>query len=527
MFFYFKTDWETMKRNLKILAVCAALAGASAAELDAERLVILSTNDTHSQIEPDAANEGGILRRRALIDSIRAAEKNVLLLDAGDAVQGTVYFNMFRGEVEFAMLDSLGYEACIMGNHEFDNGMEVLSGLYRQLDTPLLCANYRLDGTPLQGLTKPYIIKEYAGRRIGIAGINLLPEGMIAPENSVGVQYANAAEIADLTAEYLKRVEHVDYVVMLTHVGYSGGREDNPTDNMIVQRSHYIDMVIGGHSHTVINPADAKSVPYILKNADGRDVIVTQTGSKGRNLGYSAIDLDKMALECYRLLPVDNRYDQRAEKYTALKRFLTPYKEKVDSLMNHTVGHTTEAMPNSSMKAWNFVGDVAYTVASQISGVKVDMAIMNSGGIRQSFPKGAVSEGLINSMFPFRNNLVVLEMTGQQLLDAFAVMGARGGDVVSRQAKVEFVKQGIATPAKITSATINGKAIVPEATYLVATLDYLAKGGDYMEPMTPCKWIYGDKEQFGTRMLSHIKALEAKGKKITADGKRRMTEASK
>lgn len=512
-----------MKGRIRIWAVGAAMmVGAMSTDVCAERLVILSTNDTHSQIEPDAANQGGIMRRRALVDSIRGAEKNVLLLDAGDAVQGTVYFNMFKGKVEFAMLDSLHYDAYIMGNHEFDNGMEILSGFYRHLRTPLLSANYRLDDTPLARLTRPYIIKEYAGRRIGIMGINLLPEGMIAPENSVGVQYANAAEIADLTAEYLKRVEHVDFVVMLSHVGYSGGRDNNPTDNMIVKQSSYIDMVVGGHSHTVINPADEKSAASILKNADGRDVLVTQTGSKGRNLGYTVIDLDRMAVECYKLLPVDSRYDSRAERYTGMKTFLAPFRAKVDSLMNHTVGYTAEAMPNSSMQAWNFVGDVAYEVAAKQSGVKVDMAIMNSGGIRQSFPKGAVSEGLINSMFPFRNNVVVLEMTGQQLLDALAVMGARKGDIVSRQVQVDFEWQGGTTPAKILKATIGGKAVDPEAVYHVATLDYLAKGGDYMEPMTRCKWLYADKKQFGERMLDYIKALDAKGKKIKADSRRRM-----
>lgn len=317
-----------MNGRIRIWAACAALVGAMSADMCAERLVILSTNDTHSQIVPDAANQGGILRRRALVDSIRGAEKNVLLLDAGDAVQGTVFFNMFRGEVEFAMLDSLGYDAYIMGNHEFDNGMNILSGFYRKMRTPVLSANYCLDDTPLKGLTQPFIIKEYAGRRIGVVGINLLPKGMIAPENSVGVQYANAAEIADLTAEYLKRVEHVDFVIALTHVGYSGGRDKNPTDNMIVKQSHYIDMVVGGHSHTTIDPSSAKSEPAFIKNVDGRDVLVTQTGSRGRKLGYTAIDLDRMAVECYKLLPVDSRYDDRAGSYTGMKQFLPPIRKK-------------------------------------------------------------------------------------------------------------------------------------------------------------------------------------------------------
>lgn len=497
------------------------MAGISLAEAQAERLVILSTNDTHSQIDPDYANRGGILRRKAMIDSVRAAEKNVLLVDAGDVVQGTVYFNLFRGEVEFAMLDSLGYDAYIMGNHEFDNGMEPLRHFFSSMRTPRLSANYNLRGTPLEGLFAPYIVKEYAGRRIGVMGINLLPAGMISPSNCVGVDYSNGTEIADLTARFLKEVEHADFVVMLSHVGYDGGVDQNPTDDIIVGKSRYIDLVIGGHSHTVINPADPKSVPWKLKNADGREVPVTQTGSTGKNVGYIALDLDDMRITDYRLIPIDRRYDDRTE-YPALRAYLAPFKAKVDSLMSHPVAHCAYDIDRASSAMWNFVSDAAFEITSAIAGTKPDMTIMNAGGIRQSFTKGVVSEGLVNSMFPFDNKMVVLKMTGRNLLDALAVMGGRGGDLISRQAYVEFSPVEGSHIARILKASVGGKAIDPDATYIVATLDYLANGGDYMSPMTGCERLFVDTRKFGDRMLDYLKALESKGKKVNPDKRRRM-----
>ena len=120
-------------RNITVAA--SALVGLLAAEyVDAERLVILHTNDTHSQIDPNEKNLGGVLRRKVLIDSVRAAEPNVMLVDAGDAVQGTLYFSLFGGEVEQKVMNELKYDIQILGNHEFDNGMESLARYIKGLN---------------------------------------------------------------------------------------------------------------------------------------------------------------------------------------------------------------------------------------------------------------------------------------------------------------------------------------------------------------------------------------------------------
>ena len=173
-----------MNRFIAALCLVAAIGIGSAC---AEDLVILTTNDTHSQIDPDFDGKGGILRRKALIDSVRSVEKNVLLVDAGDIVQGTLYFSLYGGAVEYPLLDSLGYDISVLGNHEFDNGIDSLAYRQNALKVTRLSANYGLTETKLNGHYLPYIIKEYGGKRFGIMGINLNPEGMIDMANCKGL----------------------------------------------------------------------------------------------------------------------------------------------------------------------------------------------------------------------------------------------------------------------------------------------------------------------------------------------------
>ncbi len=136
---------------LERLLLCGVLMAGGIA-VDAEELVILHTNDTHSQIEPNDRDLGGILRRKVLVDSVRTVHDNVLLIDAGDAVQGTLYFTLYGGEVERKMMNALGYDIQILGNHEFDNGMEALAEQWRGVNAEKLSTNYDMRGTPLDTL---------------------------------------------------------------------------------------------------------------------------------------------------------------------------------------------------------------------------------------------------------------------------------------------------------------------------------------------------------------------------------------
>ncbi len=287
-----------LKRTLKIVAV--ALLTLWPGQGDAERIVILHTNDTHSQIDAyDAShkrygNMGGVVRRMALIDSIRAAEPYVLLVDAGDAVQGKPYFNIFGGEVEFEVMNAMRYDVRTLGNHEFDAGMENLARLVAKSPSDFIASNYDLSRTPLAGLVKEFVIKEVAGVRMGFFSLNVNPEGLIPAKLCEGLVYHNPIETANRMAKFLRN-EGADIVVALSHLGYTTENEANPTDSEVAQQSAGIDIIIGAHSHTKIDPAviDANpnsTIQYRVKNKEGKEVLIAQTGEGGAYLGYIVVE---------------------------------------------------------------------------------------------------------------------------------------------------------------------------------------------------------------------------------------------
>jgi len=471
-----------IKYLLPSIVVAAAIAGAcSDKAVDSNKLVILHTNDTHSQIDPGSDNLGGVMRRKAIIDSVRGAEKNVLLVDAGDAVQGTLYFYLYGGKVEQEVMNILGVETRILGNHEFDNGIDSLASVLKYSDAEMLSANYDLSKTPLEGRFKPYTIKEYNGKRIGIIGLNLDPNGIISPDNFKGLEYLPIVATANLTAEKLKKDEKVDAVMALTHIGY------NPAglvgDSVLATNSRDIDIIIGGHSHDTIDPTTENGARRSrLKNLEGKDVLVVQTGKSGRNVGKIEINLDSLGLGAspsYELIPVTERYDNYAD--TKIADYLSKYSAGVDSLMTMWIGTTAHELPASSPELLNYFTDFIYDSGSEIA-PKVDLAIANKGGLRSGIPAGKFSKGQIINMLPFANYVTVLDVKGSDLAEVFDVMANTHGNGVSRNVSAEYVVSD--DGAKSRNVLINGKPIDLEQTYRVATIDYLAKGPDLHAAMS-------------------------------------------
>ena len=190
-----------------LFAVCM---GACSQSSESNKLVILHTNDTHSQIDPDRNDLGGVMRRKAVIDSVRKAEKNVLLIDAGDAVQGTLYFYLYGGKAEQEVLNNLGVDMRILGNHEFDNGIDSLASVLAISNATKLSTNYDLDNTPLAGQFVESEIKEYGDKRVGFIGINLNPEGIISKGNYDGLEFKPIVETANAAARKLREEDKVD-----------------------------------------------------------------------------------------------------------------------------------------------------------------------------------------------------------------------------------------------------------------------------------------------------------------------------
>lgn len=263
----------------------------SAKEDDQIRLVILSTNDVHSRIEPFPANDkkfagrAGFARRAEIIKEIREQEENVLLFDAGDIFQGTPYFNMFGGELEFKLMSEMGYSAATMGNHDFDNGME---GFLKQLPNagfPFICSNYDFTDTILNGKTEKYKIFELGGLKIGVFGVGVELDGLVSKKNFGLTKYLDPIEIANKYALKLKQ-EKCDMVVCLSHLGFDY-KSNKVSDKVLAAKTRNIDYIIGGHTHTFMD------VPVEITNLDNKVVTITQTGWGGINLGRMDVVFSK------------------------------------------------------------------------------------------------------------------------------------------------------------------------------------------------------------------------------------------
>ena len=486
-----------------------------AAALSAQDLVILHTNDTHSHIDPlrsgDQTGLGGVIERAAYVDSVRstAGKNNVLLLDAGDFGQGSSYFTILKGDLEVKVMNAMKYDAVCLGNHEFDNGVEALEGVFSKLNAEKLSTNYDLSATPLSGIFRPYSIREIGGKKIGFIAINLDPKGMIAEKNSDGVVYLDAIKAANATAWHLRHNERVDLVVALTHIGYS---EDGLVDDIeIAEASEDIDIIIGGHSHTVIDPQSPDHPDFLVRNAVGRPVLIAQTGKSGVNVGEIVVDLDDLT-SYSRLLPVDSRYDRVAD--AEFEKILEPYRSEVESFRNYRIG-TSPGLRTDDWSLVNWMADFVLEEGGRLAGKSVDLAIVNKGGVRADMPKGDVTKGTIMQIFPFDNKIAVVRIEGEDLREALDVMAGRGGDGVSKGVDVTFDP----STGKTTRILINGKEIDPEREYLVATIDYLARGGDYMEPLTEGEMVAESDQVIYETMIDRI---QNKKTKIKADRTRRM-----
>ncbi len=257
------------------------------------KITILHTNDVHSRIEPFPMDGGkyqglgGAAKRAALVKKIRKEEKNVLLLDAGDVFQGTPYFNFFGGELEFKLMTEMGYDACTIGNHDFDAGID---GLHKQFTThanfPLINCNYDFSDTIMNGKVLPHKIIEKAGVKIGISGVGVELDGLV-PENLYkNTRYLDPIKNINTTAKFLKQDQKCDYVICLSHLGFKYD-SDKVSDHHLAQQSEDIDLIIGGHTHTLLEKAET------LKNKKGEPVTVNQVGWAGIALGRLDVFFEK------------------------------------------------------------------------------------------------------------------------------------------------------------------------------------------------------------------------------------------
>src|SRR5947209_517454 len=275
---------------------------------DETLITILHTNDVHSQIDPLPANDrnagmGGVARRATLVKRIRAENPNTLLIDAGDAFQGTPYFNFYKGEVEYKSMSAIGYDVGTLGNHDFDNGVDGLAAAMKFANFDFVSTNYDVRGTAIESRVKPYVVRELAGVRIGVFGLGISPTGLITPENFKGITYHDPVKVSRGAVRVLRENERCAMVICASHLGYYPNPKGNEIgDTQVAAQVDGIDFIASGHTHTFMQQ------PVVTKTPSGGETIIFQVGKSGIYLGRVDFTVKQNKVTAYagRLLDLRN-----------------------------------------------------------------------------------------------------------------------------------------------------------------------------------------------------------------------------
>jgi 5'-nucleotidase / UDP-sugar diphosphatase len=448
-------------------------------------LRILHTNDHHARIEPvlDGGDplHGGVSRRKRLIDQIRADSREpVLLVDAGDVFQGTLYFNQFDGQADLEFYNAMGYELMTLGNHEFDRTQEVLAAFIERATFPVLSANITAPaGSPIAGKYRPSIVIEKGGERVGFFG--LTPQN--TPELALG---ARGLEFTDPIAAARAQVaalqaQGVNKIIGLTHVGID-------VDRRIAAEVPGIALIIGGHSHTPMAPMNnVESPPYpeLVGGPDGRPVAVVTAWEWGRWLG----DLTVSFAADGSLVDVRGRPTEVApsiEPDPGFENRIAVFRSALDELRRRVVGQSAVVLNGNRTdirsRETNLGNLVAEALLAGGREAGAQIAITNGGGIRASIPAGEVTVGTVLEVLPFGNTLALTTLTGAQLKESLengVSQVETGGGRFPQIAGFRFAFDP-AQPAgsRVTAITFNNQLVDPAATYRVATNNFMLVGGD-------------------------------------------------
>lgn len=519
-----------MRRLLMVLLLAFAFGLGSGAT--PWTLTILHTNDTHSQLE-------NMARQATLVQEIQLQVPNVILLHAGDAVLGTLYYTVHKGLAEAWVLREMGFTAMTLGNHEFNEGPAGLAKFADAVGIPLLSANFDFTGEPLLvGKVLPYIVVEVGGRKVGILGLTTETTSWSSnPGPNIRIGDALAAArwaVAELQAL------GVNVIVALTHLGWERDLE-------LIQSVTGIDIVVGGHSHTLpteypylverklvnINTAPSEELETLrgigpvlaqriieYREAKGgfktleevmevrgigpaifagiRDRIsledatvpglVVQAGERGSHLGRLTVTFDDQGvLQSWtgELLPVD-----KAPLDPRIEAKLAEFRAPIDALKTERVGETRVLLDGDRgrvrTRETNLGNLIADAMLWKAAGAGAQIAIQNGGGIRASIPAGPITLGQVLEVLPFGNYLVVLALTGEQILAALENGVSQVENVAGRFPQVAGLRFTWDPTKPAGSRIVSAEVLTPDgyrpirraSTYKVVTNNFLAGGGD-------------------------------------------------
>ncbi len=488
---------KTMGLGILTASVMALSSGVALADFE---LNILHINDLHSRIEPinkfDSTctaseaekNEcfGGIARVKSAIDARRAElqGKNVLVLDAGDQFQGSLFYSTYKSAPVAEFMNGIGFDAMAIGNHEFDDGPEELLKFIDALKFPIISGNtVAKPGSLLADKYKGYVVKEFGGEKVAVVSVLATDTAETA---SPGPDISFEDEI-----EYLKKAvaelqgQGVNKIVVLSHVGYVKDQE-------IAAAVDGIDVIVGGHSHTYLSSTDSKAsgpYPTLVKNPAGVDVPIVTAYAYSKYLGdFTVVFDDAGAVKSTSGAPklLDASIGQDEAYLAKVKELGGPLEELKKKVVGSSEGAIDGDRANCRVKECTMGNLVADAQLDRVKDQGITISIANGGGLRASIDGGDVTMGEVLTVLPFQNTVATFQLKGSDVVVALENGVGQIDEGAGRFPQVAGLKYSFdkSKPAGSKVSDVQVKegdafvAIDPNKVYGVVTNNYVRGGGD-------------------------------------------------
>ncbi|MEQ8731733.1 5'-nucleotidase C-terminal domain-containing protein [Roseitalea porphyridii] len=493
-----------MKKTAMLMALSVSAVALTSGMARAEfTLDILHINDLHSRIEPinrfdstcsaedDAAGEcfGGIARVKTKIDerrdAITAEGGNVLVLDAGDQFQGSLFYTTYKGEAAVEFMNGIGFDAMAVGNHEFDDGPEALAEFIEAADFPVISGNTLAGASsPLADMLPGYVITEVGGEKIGIVSVLATDTDETSSPGPTILLIEETNYLTGAVAEM--EAEGVNKIILLSHVGL-------PRDREIAAAVEGIDVIVGGHSHTLLSNVqeDAADVyPVVVQNPSGQDVPIVQAYAYSKYLGELQVTFDDEG----NVISAEGEphlLDASVEPDEGFVARVQELAEPIEELKVQPVGETTAAIEGSrevcramECEMGNLVADA---MLDRVRDQGIQIAIQNGGGLRASIDSGEITMGEVLTVLPFQNTLATFQLKGEDVIGALengVGQIEEGAGRFPQVAGLSYTFDASAEPGNrisdvmVVDAEGNETPLDPDATYGVVSNNYMRGGGD-------------------------------------------------
>ncbi|WP_371169208.1 bifunctional metallophosphatase/5'-nucleotidase [Aliiroseovarius sp. 2305UL8-7] len=479
-------------RFMTTVAALAVTAGAATADYT---LTVLHTNDFHARFEPISKYDsgcsaednaegkcfGGSARLQTAIDDARTRTNNSILVDGGDQFQGTLFYTYYKGKLAAEMMNQMGYDAMTVGNHEFDDGPEVLRGFVDAVDFPILMSNADVSREELlSGKILKSTVIERGGEKLGLIGLTPHDTHELA---SPGDNITFTDPVQAVQGEVDKLTEMgVNKIIVLSHSGYS-------VDKKVAAETTGVDVIVGGHSNTLLSNTNERAEgPYPTMVGDTAIVSAYAYGKFLGELNVTFDDEGKIVEAKGEPLIMDGE----VHEHDATKARIAEAAKPLDEIRNRVVANAAEAIDgdraNCRHKECQMGTLVADAMLDRVKDQGIDIAIQNGGGLRASIDAGDVTMGEIYTVLPFQNTLATFQASGSMIKDALENGMAQFDDETKdgRFPQVAGLKYTIdasaATGERISDVMVmvgdDWVELDPAATYGVVTNNYVRNGGD-------------------------------------------------